>query len=119
MPGAIGAYPRRSSLRRLGLIAGKLCTLFGRLPAASLFSPSRFPRSASPAILRACMPEPIDLPTRQRRSALEALSRERLARITGHYDLRVADRRSATSHVDAIVRANRVDFAEVLSLLDR
>src|SRR5689334_5016004 len=65
------------------------------------------------------MPEPIELSVRQRRSALEALSRERLTRITRRYDLRVADRRSATSHVDAIVRAKGVDFADVLGLLGR
>jgi type I restriction enzyme M protein len=65
------------------------------------------------------MREPIELSARKRRSALEALSRERLARITGHYDLAVADRRSAASHVDAIVRAKRVDFSDVLGLLGR
>src|SRR5687767_13830385 len=65
------------------------------------------------------MPEPIELSARQRRLALEALPRERLARITGHFDLAVADRRSAASHVDAIIRAKRVDFSEVLGLLGR
>ena len=65
------------------------------------------------------MPEPIELSARQRRLALEALSRERLSQITEHYDLNVADRRVAASHVDAIVRAKRVDFAEVLGLLGR
>jgi len=65
------------------------------------------------------MTEPIDLSARQRRAALEALSRERLARITDHYELEVADRRSAASHVDAIVRAGRTDFAKVLGLLGR
>src|SRR3954470_9639590 len=65
------------------------------------------------------MPERIELSARQRRSALEALSREQLARITEHVELEVTDRRSAASHVDAIVRAKRVDFAEVLGLLGR
>ena len=31
----------------------------------------------------------------------------------------MADRRVAASHVDAILRAKRVDFAEVLGLLGR
>src|SRR4051812_1894241 len=65
------------------------------------------------------MPEPIHLSAKWRRSALGALSRERLARLTEHYDLEVTDRRSAASHVDAIVRANRLDFGEVLGLLGR
>jgi type I restriction enzyme M protein len=65
------------------------------------------------------MPELIELSARQRRSALEALSRERLARLTAQLDLEVADRRSAAGHVNAIVRAKRVDFAEVLGMLGR
>jgi type I restriction enzyme M protein len=50
---------------------------------------------------------------------LEALPRERLARITKHYDLEIADRRSPASHVDAILRAKRLDFAKLLGLLGR
>jgi type I restriction enzyme M protein len=65
------------------------------------------------------MLEPIELSARQRRSALEALSRERLARITTQYDLAVTDRRSAASHVDAILRAKRISFAELLGDLSR
>ena len=65
------------------------------------------------------MSEPNEFSVRQRRSALEALSRERLARITSHYELDISDRRSAASHVDAIVRAKGVDFGDVLGLLGR
>ena len=53
------------------------------------------------------MPEPTELSARQRRSALEALSRERLARITGDYDIEVADRRSALPHVPARVQSSK------------
>jgi type I restriction enzyme M protein len=65
------------------------------------------------------MSDPVELSPRQRRTALEALPRERLSRVTEHFDLNVADRRVAASHVDAIVRAKHVDFAEVLDQLAR
>jgi type I restriction enzyme M protein len=65
------------------------------------------------------MPEPIELSARQRRLALEALSRERLSHITERYELNVADRRIAARHVDAIVRARGMDFAELLGMLGR
>src|SRR5262245_42743591 len=65
------------------------------------------------------MPQPSELSAKQRRAALEALSRERLARLAQHYDLEVTDRRSAASYVDAVVRAKHVDFAQVLNLLGR
>jgi type I restriction enzyme M protein len=65
------------------------------------------------------MTDPGGIPARQRRALLEVVSREQLARITARYEMEVADRRSAASHVDAIVRAKGVDFAEVLGLLVR
>ena len=37
------------------------------------------------------------LPAKQRRSALEVLSRDRLAELTSAYDLSVEDRRNASS----------------------
>jgi hypothetical protein len=63
------------------------------------------------------MPEVTEFSAKQRRNALEPL--ERLAQITEHHELEVGDRRIALHHVDAIVRARRVDFAEVLGLFRR
>jgi hypothetical protein len=37
-----------------------------------------------------------------RRTALEALSRDALAKLTERFDLAVKDRRSAAAHVDAL-----------------
>lgn len=51
--------------------------------------------------------------------ALEVLTRDRLAEISERYELTVADRRVVAHHIDAIVRARRIDFAEVLGLLGR
>ena len=65
------------------------------------------------------MPEITELSAKQRRTALAVLHRERLAQITQHYELEVGDRRIALHHVDAIVRARRVSFADVLGLLSR
>ena len=65
------------------------------------------------------MPPPTEFSVKQRRLVLEALARNRLSQITEQYDLNVANRRLTASYVDAIVRAKRVDFAEVLGLLGR
>jgi type I restriction enzyme M protein len=54
-----------------------------------------------------------------RRQALEALSRDSLSTITSKLDLPVADRRAHSAYVDAIAKARKVDFGEVLRLLCR
>jgi type I restriction enzyme M protein len=60
-----------------------------------------------------------DLPAKTRRTALEALGRDRLAAITDKFNLVVEDRRALAAHVDAIVRARSIDFREVLRTLSR
>ncbi len=60
-----------------------------------------------------------ELSAEQRRVALAALPRASLARLTEHFALLVADRRVADDHVDALVRARRVDFADLLAQLSR
>jgi hypothetical protein len=59
------------------------------------------------------------LPLKLRRAALELLDRDSLAVITDRFNLAVADRRSVRAHVDAIVRARSLDFAEVLRMVKR
>jgi adenine-specific DNA-methyltransferase len=59
------------------------------------------------------------LPLKLRRAALEVLSRDRLASITDKHNLAVKDRRAQAAHIDAIVRARSLDFADVLRLLQR
>ncbi len=59
------------------------------------------------------------LPPAKRRLALEQLGRERLNELTQRYALDVGDRRVLDNHVDALVRARSVDFAEVLGSLKR
>lgn len=58
-------------------------------------------------------------PAAKRRRALDTLTRDRLAALTAHFDLEVADRRISQNHVDAIVRSRRVVFADVLARLKR
>jgi len=60
-----------------------------------------------------------DLSPKTRRAALGVVSRNHLAAITDGLNLAVEDRRSHAAHVDAIVRARSVDFADVLRLLSR
>jgi type I restriction enzyme M protein len=60
-----------------------------------------------------------DLPKKLRRKALEALSRDTLAAITGKLDLTVEDRRAQAAHVEAILKAKAVSFGDVLRLLSR
>lgn len=59
------------------------------------------------------------LSPRERRTILEQLTRERLADITGEFELEVADRRSSDAHVDAIVRKRSLDFRRVLDMMKR
>jgi hypothetical protein len=59
------------------------------------------------------------LPPKVRRTALQVLSRARLAAITERFNLSVKDRRAATAHVNAIVQARSIDFGEVLRLFQR
>jgi type I restriction enzyme M protein len=59
------------------------------------------------------------LPPRQRRAALETLSRDRLADLTVQFGLAVEDRRAQAAHVDALVRARSLDFGELLRQLQR
>jgi type I restriction enzyme M protein len=54
-----------------------------------------------------------------RRAALATLSRDRLSSLTEHFGLEVEDRRVLDQHVDALVRARSLDFAEVLGILKR
>ncbi|HZL16483.1 MAG TPA: DNA methyltransferase [Polyangia bacterium] len=59
------------------------------------------------------------LSPRDRRRALEQLSRERLSELTTRFEIDVADRRSNDSHIDAIVRKRSFDFGRVLEVLLR
>lgn len=59
------------------------------------------------------------VPPKIRRQALAALSRDRLSSLTEHFELEVEDRRVLDQHVDALVRARAVDFADVLGMLKR
>ncbi|HTP24541.1 MAG TPA: N-6 DNA methylase [Anaeromyxobacteraceae bacterium] len=59
------------------------------------------------------------LPAKLRRTALEVLTRDRLAELTSAYDVSVEDRRSLVAHVDAIVRARSVEFDDLLRRLSR
>lgn len=54
-----------------------------------------------------------------RRVALRQLSRDRLLQLCDHYSLHVQDRRKVQNCIDVLVRARRVDFAQVLSWLKR
>src|SRR6267378_3420106 len=60
-----------------------------------------------------------DLLPKTSRAALEVLPRDRLAAIADRFNLTVEDRRSHAAHVDAIIRARSVDFADLLRLLSR
>jgi adenine-specific DNA-methyltransferase len=60
-----------------------------------------------------------DLTPKQRRAALEVLSRDRLAEITTRLDLAVEDRRAQAAHVNSIINARNVEFAQVLRSLSR
>lgn len=59
------------------------------------------------------------LSAKQRRLALEQLSRDRLAELTASFELDVEDRRVATAHIDALVRSRKVVFDDVLATLKR
>src|SRR5713101_7179224 len=59
------------------------------------------------------------LTPKQRRAALEVLSRDRLAEITTKFELAVEDRRAQAAHVDSIISARKLDFADVLRELSR
>lgn len=60
-----------------------------------------------------------DLSAKLRRKALEVLSRDALAAVVANLDVTVEDRRAQAAHVDAIVKAGSVAFADVLRLLSR
>lgn len=55
----------------------------------------------------------------RKRAALGVLSRDRLAELTGHFDLEVHDLRAKADHIGAIIRKRSLPFAEVLQLLSR
>lgn len=59
------------------------------------------------------------LPARYRRRALGALDRARLQDLCDRYELDVQDRRANDSYIAALIRARRLDFAEVLGQLKR
>lgn len=59
------------------------------------------------------------LSARDRRVALEQLSRDRLIEISDIFELDVGDRRVVANHIDTIIRSRRVDFSEALALLGR
>ena len=48
------------------------------------------------------------LSAKHRRTALETLSRDRLAEITSKFDLTVEDKRAQAAHIDAIIKARSV-----------
>ncbi len=54
-----------------------------------------------------------------RRSALEVVSRDRLAEIPAQHNLNVEDRRTVAFHVDQMVRFRSLDFGELLRSLKR
>ena len=60
-----------------------------------------------------------DLPAKVRRAALEALGRDTLAKLTEKLELAVQDRRAAAAHVEALMRARTVEFADLLGELQR
>jgi hypothetical protein len=62
------------------------------------------------------MPE---LPAKTRRTALEALSRDALNKLTERFNLTVGDRRSTAAHVEALIQSRSVDFTAVLRELGR
>ena len=60
------------------------------------------------------------LPPPQRRRALEQLSIDRLTELTGRFGVSVSGNLvEATSHIDALIRSRRIDFADLLALLKR
>ncbi len=65
------------------------------------------------------MPSEVRLSPKSRRAILQQLSRERLAELTAHFELAVADRRSSEAHVDAIVRKRSLDFRRLVEMLGR
>jgi hypothetical protein len=60
-----------------------------------------------------------ELSPKSRRAILQELSRERLAELTAHFELEVADRRTSDAHVNAIVRKRSLDFGSLLEMLAR
>jgi len=65
------------------------------------------------------MPSEARLTPKERRRILKTLARERLAALTEHFELEVADRRLIDAHVDAIVKKRSLDFRELLEQLRR
>jgi hypothetical protein len=63
------------------------------------------------------MPSEVRLSPKDRRKILEQLTRDRLAELTDHFDVEVADRRSTHAHVDALIRKRSIDFRRVLEQL--
>lgn len=68
---------------------------------------------------RSRMPSEARLTPKERRRILRLLPRDRLAALTDHFRLEVADRRSIDAHVDAIVKKRSLDFRELLEQLRR
>lgn len=103
----------------IGVVAASRADLRGatRCPRSETWKSgyNRFSSSAESLNRIPAMTE--GLPSKHRRAVLQALSRARLAEIRARYELEIGDRRVAGNHVDAIVRARWVDFAEVLGLL--
>jgi hypothetical protein len=65
------------------------------------------------------MPSEARLTPKERRRILKLLARERLAALTDHFGLEVADRRSIDAHVDAIIKKRSLDFRELLEQFRR
>jgi hypothetical protein len=59
------------------------------------------------------------LSPRRRRTALESLSRGRVAELTERFELEVADKRVHAAHVDALIKSRSVSFGDVLAQLAR
>jgi type I restriction enzyme M protein len=55
----------------------------------------------------------------QRRAALSALHRDRLAELTFHFGLELLDRRVTSQHLEALAEARDIDFEELLKILQR
>jgi type I restriction enzyme M protein len=59
------------------------------------------------------------LSSEHRRIALQTLDRARLSKLTEAFEVAVEDRRTAQSHVDALVRSPKVEFGALLTGLTR
>lgn len=88
--------------------------------SGTTFSSARFTTSVAE---QPCLWEVVlassGLSSAQRRLILEQLGRDRLQAIAGHFGLEVRDRRSKDDHIEAVLRAERLEWRYLLGLLKR